>query len=405
MSNCTITEDAGTHWLNVKGRIDSITSPEIQQSINHLIQKGQRSLVVDLQEVSYISSAGLRVFLAAQKQLMKAGGEICLFKPSDMVFRVFELGGVLRFFKIAHSREDLESIFHDHTQTSRLFSKSNDNLSVQYTKREVPYGRLLLIGSQTRLSLSEYTESDVITVPSVDVQFGCGLATFGDTYDDYKNFFGEAVLVNRSLFFYPAVKRPAVDFMLCTQGDSTIEYKFLHGFGFSGAYNYILSFESSGAFTELDRLVEMLFEISEANIFGMVILAESKGLWGMNLKNVPIIENKPANGKSIFDSENFSEWVNFPVEPSDGNRIITCVGVAVKNKNMEPLEVQELFAKDNNYHVHAGIFSQEPLTKKIDQFEHELERMPAELDVHKVQHALGQTRLSQGLVGIIELKG
>ena len=71
MIELTVTEDAIATWIHVKGRVDSMTAPEIQQKIDALILGGKRILVADLSGVSYISSAGLRIFVMSQKQLKK----------------------------------------------------------------------------------------------------------------------------------------------------------------------------------------------------------------------------------------------------------------------------------------------------------------------------------------------
>ena len=216
-------------------------------------------------------------------------------------------------------------------------------------------------------------------------------------------FFGEAIVINRHFYFYPALKRPTTDFMLCLQEDSDLEYQFLHGFGFNGDYAFILSFEGAEGIVEFNQVINALLEMTDANKIGMVLLAESKGFWGMHLKQVPIHENKPKNKKKIFDSENFTDWMNFPVEPNAINHIVAGVGIAIKDVHRESPEIQELVAKGNHFHLHGGIFEKEPLNKNVEQFEHELERVLTQLDVYKVQHVLGQSRFSNGLVGVVEL--
>jgi len=123
----------------------------------------------------------------------------------------------------------------------------------------------------------------------------------------------------------------------------------------------------------------------------------------MHLKNSPILENQPENGREIFDPINFVDWINFPVEPADINRIIAATGIAIRDMSRERREVQGLFSKGNCFHVHGGVFSQEPLSKKIEQFENELIRVLTELEVYKVQHILGKSKFSSGMVGLVEL--
>ncbi|UCC38998.1 MAG: STAS domain-containing protein [Candidatus Aminicenantes bacterium] len=405
MIEFTITEENGIKWLNLKGRIDSMSSPEIDRKIKELILSGERTLVVNFEGVNYISSAGLRVFLSAQKQLKKVEGKIILYKLSQGVLEVFRLSGFVQMFAILSSKDEFDSVLQVEKTPAEVFSKNVEGTSIQYIKKETEPGTLERIGSQENLAMSEYTQDKIVSVKPADMQFGTGLAALGDNYEEYKNYFGESIIIDRNFFFYPALKRPAVDFMIYSQQESSLEYRFFHGFGFSGSYKYILSFENTEDFIELSRLVNILFDISETNLLGVVFLAESKGLWGMHLKRIPIIENKPENGKEIFAPENFSEWMNFPVEPSDINNIVVGTGIAVKDKDQVQPEIQELMSKETHFHIHGSVFEKEPFNKNIEQFENELKRITAELEVYKVQHILGQTRFSSGIVGIIELKG
>jgi len=77
--------------VTLNGRLDTTTAPlleqELQQSWN-----GISTLILDLKELDYISSAGLRVILAAQKQMLKQGSMI-LRNLSDNVREVFEMTG------------------------------------------------------------------------------------------------------------------------------------------------------------------------------------------------------------------------------------------------------------------------------------------------------------------------
>ncbi|MBP7462250.1 MAG: STAS domain-containing protein, partial [Candidatus Delongbacteria bacterium] len=67
------------------GRIDGMSSLDIEQTFNSLTGAGERQILVDFTEVKYISSAGLRVFLAAQKKLMAVGGQILLYNLAPSV--------------------------------------------------------------------------------------------------------------------------------------------------------------------------------------------------------------------------------------------------------------------------------------------------------------------------------
>ena len=77
--------------LKVDGRLDTTTAPELEKAIN---SEGEelKNLVLDFNGVSYISSAGLRVLLTAQKK-MNAQGCMELVGVSEAVMDIFEMTG------------------------------------------------------------------------------------------------------------------------------------------------------------------------------------------------------------------------------------------------------------------------------------------------------------------------
>jgi len=405
MFECREIEEFDVKWLCFEGRIDATSATEIEKSLNDLMLAGERVIGADFENVNYISSAGLRVFMRAQKQLGRVGGEIVLTALSPSVLDIFKMTGLDQLFRIAETRKEAGDVIGATTEIAETLSAEFNGIDIGYVKREGVRGTFRIFGDQRKLNDAGYTDKDVVKIDSKKIIFGVGLGTLGDRYEHFRDHFGETMIINRNIFFYPAVKNPAVDFMLCTEEQSAIEYKFLHGFGFNGTFQYILSFESKKGFVELVDLVKALLQVSKTDLLGFVILGESKGVWGMHLKKVPIAENRPENGKPIFDRENFSDWLNFPVEPTDVNHVVACTGIAVRDKERASPDVKNVMAAEGGFHVHGGIFSKSPLSKKIDHFEGELDRVLMEMEVYKVQHLLGKTRFGSGMAGIVELEG
>jgi anti-anti-sigma factor len=406
MMTCTITERSSITWLTISGRIDSMTSPDVQRHIDELILDGKRVLVADLEQTSFVSSAGLRVFLMAQKQLKKVGGEMILYRIAAPVLPVFAASGFDKAFRIISTEQQLHAAAAPGQDSPETITATDDGVTFRYRETPAERGSITIIGSQEKLAFASYTADDVVTVPQQALRFGTGLATVGEQVEEYRHLFGEALLINRHFYFYPAVKRPVVDFMLYSGRDAGAECRFLYGFGFDGTYRYLAAFETTGALLSLDRLVQWILSLpSSAPLLGIVLLAESKGVTGMNLKQVPLQENRPADGKDIFDATHFASWINFPVDPADVNHIVAAAGLACRDRSAGSPAARKLFSREASVHLHAGIFEKGPISKNLDDFEKELARVLTELSVAKVQHLLGQSRFSNGMLGIIELEG
>lgn len=96
----TITKEkeSGILTLKIEGRIDTKTAPELESTL-HDSQEGITGLVFDLAGVSYISSAGLRVLLMAQKQMNKKGEMRVIHASSDLM-EIFEVTGFSDILRI-----------------------------------------------------------------------------------------------------------------------------------------------------------------------------------------------------------------------------------------------------------------------------------------------------------------
>ncbi|WP_051409133.1 STAS domain-containing protein [Syntrophorhabdus aromaticivorans] len=398
-------EEDACRCIVARGRVDALSAPDIQKLLDRLVLDGERLLLVDMASVNYVSSAGLRVFLAAQKQLTKVGGEIIFIGMNTQVFKVFRMSGLTNVFRIAGSTDEVLHLIEQGRAGAIVAIEPIEGARMEYVERARGKGTIFAIGSPDKTAGSAYGEKDVVPVEASRMQFGCGLATLGERYEEYKELFGESMVVKGSFFFYPAVKHSSVDFLVNAEEDPGTVYRFLHGFGFDGPYRYLISFEGRERPLDLTSLAKGFFAISAASVLGVVIIAESKGLWGMHLKKAPLMEQRPDNGKSIFDDKNFSEWVDFPVEPTYANHAVVATGIAVRDRESVSPQMQSLMAEEGNFHIHGAIFEKTPLNKNTNGFDGELLRIFNELQVYKIQHILGRSRFSGGMAAIIELDG
>jgi anti-anti-sigma factor len=79
--------------VSVKGRMDAVTAPEFEKAVETLMDDGETAFVVDLADLDYISSAGLRSILALAKRLKTNGGSLRLAALQDGVKEVFDISG------------------------------------------------------------------------------------------------------------------------------------------------------------------------------------------------------------------------------------------------------------------------------------------------------------------------
>ncbi|MBE5852907.1 MAG: STAS domain-containing protein [Lachnospiraceae bacterium] len=97
--NIVVTDCESYVRLIVEGRVDTNTSPQLQQAILSAFQKS-KDVVIDFLNVPYISSAGLRALLIGQKTATSKGGSMKVTNVSDVVMNILELSGFAKILKI-----------------------------------------------------------------------------------------------------------------------------------------------------------------------------------------------------------------------------------------------------------------------------------------------------------------
>ena len=88
-----------TLQLNIKGKVDAISAPELQNQVLKSFQKS-KNVILNFAEVSYISSAGLRSLLIGQKTASSKGGKFMLINCNDTIVDVLRVTGLEKVLTI-----------------------------------------------------------------------------------------------------------------------------------------------------------------------------------------------------------------------------------------------------------------------------------------------------------------
>jgi anti-sigma B factor antagonist len=96
---------SGVRVLALDGYLDAHTAPQFEQAIQEEFEAGRRRLVVDCAKLTYISSAGLGVFMSFIEEIREAGGDIKLAAIIPKVYQVFDVLGFPALFEIFDETE------------------------------------------------------------------------------------------------------------------------------------------------------------------------------------------------------------------------------------------------------------------------------------------------------------
>ncbi|MDO4531242.1 MAG: STAS domain-containing protein [Bacillota bacterium] len=90
--------EGNTMWINAVGRVDTTTAPELEVVINGCGEEVQE-MIIDMEQLEYISSAGLRVILKAQKMMSRKNG-LKLKNVNETIMEIFDITGFIDILTI-----------------------------------------------------------------------------------------------------------------------------------------------------------------------------------------------------------------------------------------------------------------------------------------------------------------
>lgn len=98
MSEPTLSIDTTSHKsidvITINGRVDSSNYNELDQVFSELLENKRNQFVLNMADVSYLSSAGLRAMVTALRECKKRGGDVRVAEPSERVKEVLDLSGL-----------------------------------------------------------------------------------------------------------------------------------------------------------------------------------------------------------------------------------------------------------------------------------------------------------------------
>ncbi len=98
--------------MAVEGRVDASSAPILERKILEVFEEQPDILIVDLENVTYLSSGGMRIFLSMTKKMKASGGHLYFCNAKDEVMEIIKMGGferILSFFPSKHlAKEEIE---------------------------------------------------------------------------------------------------------------------------------------------------------------------------------------------------------------------------------------------------------------------------------------------------------
>jgi len=92
--------------VGLRGKLDANSSPAVEKELQALMDRGEERLVLDLSELTYISSLGLRIFISVAKNIRNVDGKLALAGLNDHIYEIFKIARFTNIFSIFPSCEE-----------------------------------------------------------------------------------------------------------------------------------------------------------------------------------------------------------------------------------------------------------------------------------------------------------
>ena len=92
--------------VKLMGNLDTNTAPDAETDINKLLDEGAQKMIISLDQTNFVSSAGLRIFLATAKKITASGGVLKLCGANDVVQEILDISGFSTILDVKKTEEE-----------------------------------------------------------------------------------------------------------------------------------------------------------------------------------------------------------------------------------------------------------------------------------------------------------
>lgn len=389
-TNLSITSlKEGDHTvLRLQGRLDGNNAGYLDDKLKELLQEGNYHVDLDTENISFLSSAGIRILVKQAKSFKNVSGKLGISKFSEGVRTVLDMVGMGSMFT-----GEIKPVVAETTTTKEIPDSVRSGF--RFIKNDIGKAEsgLIITGNPCKIQDCSYTEEDSHVIKLDKPYFGLGIGAFGNSFEECKSHYGEFISLGNSVAFLPSDTSKTPDYMMKT-GNLIPEIDVLYSIGTYGNFGITTSFRPESEISiSLSQIVEALAETCGHKSFSMLMIAESCGFVGASIKTSPASLDKP------FVFPDIRSKMKLTTEPA----YIKSIGVTFAIVSTDPDEKLKPFlrpvssGRKTYMHAHTAIFSYTPLQKENTDYEKTISYLFEESEILDVMHLLNDNREINGI--------
>lgn len=402
----------GTTLATLVGRLDAAGAIVASPALKPL--ESVKTAILDLSAVDYLSSAGVRIFLALHKSLLSRGRRLILAAPQHYCIEVIRISGLSEVFQIHGTVEEA-------LRDAQPIPQAAETLCGRLTFHpgEDEPTAVEVLGHIEDVLRARVDKHLLRSKPFSAKEYSIGLGGLGSTAQDVLPYLGEMMTIGGTMVWLPTDGNDTPDFLVPKQDSHEVVIRTGFNVSLAGRFNEYVEFEATDPNgVTLSALYRTLFDLARKRrpdyrgALGLAMRAEMGEVFGSGVVRSPISDNAPANEKPITDVSNFASWFEYDDKPRhrEVTGLICGVGLDL-DYDLTSFDRNQLGAtfylnpanapsSREMLHNHGVFFSPQPLGEKPLMLEREIARVVELGDFVDMRHLLDRTTVVWALIGI-----
>jgi anti-anti-sigma factor len=411
--------------LALDGRLDAFGAAQLDEALKNALTPEDSTVVIDMANVAYLSSGGIRTLLATEKQLKPRKGGIQLCSLQSYPLKVLAMAGFDQLFTIWPTRE--AALKHTRAFLSRREAQvAWDRLptftsrGARFTVLEASHDEAVLkvTSDIAKVLYAQLGDEDICTRRFSETEYSIGLGALGENVSACAPLLGEMITIGGTMVWLPTDGHDTPDFLI-PQRD-TGEVTIFTGFNVAldGPFNDLIVMECEGErCLTLGDIYAVIFEFARERrpafrgLLSLALWADLDAVYSSGVKISPIKKFAPANREMIMHQDNIAQWFDITTVPKHAGETMVSFGIGLDLQSdltsIDRDAINTLFYlhpanvgnKQMLLHNHGVIFKHVPWERTRD-LDEAIKRIVTEAEFIDMRHLLDTTSISRAVIGV-----
>jgi len=406
-------------------RLDAFNSTKLEKELEAAIKDEDSILVLNMENVQYLSSGGVRVLRMTQKRLKSRGGDAYLCRLTDFTLQVLKMTGVDSFFTTYQAVD--EAVRHGVIKENMRRSEAQLQQLDRYTRHDAGFrvfqstaepSSLKIVGDLMKVLHATLEPGDIKLRYFSETEYSIGLGALGGCLDDCFRLLGEMITIGGTMVWLPTDGNDTPDFLIPQKDTGEVMIYTGLNSALDGVFNDIVLIEGAGcAAISISDVYDAIFDITRERqvpdrcVVSLALVAELGALFSSGVRISPVKRFTPANAKMITDPENIGRWMDINTQPKHAGRTMVSFGVGLDLggdlsrfdrralDNLFYLHPANTGSKKMMLHNHGVVFEHLDWQFRLD-LDDEIRRIVRAGEFLDMRHLLDTTTITRAVAGV-----